>query len=388
MKKYFILSGLDLRDNNRGTAALGYGAFAFLRERGYIDDDSRMLVVRSQGRPFRKKSPEQIAGKSLTREIRAGAHSYFEETVFVPWWQWAMYRLTGKTLPHTKFRRVLDQFAFVAAINGGDGFSDIYNTQTFLWRLPEILKAMKLKKPVILLPQSMGPFKDPKNAALAERILRYASAVFVRDDNFNKELERMGIRYEQTNDLSAYMEPEAWDISVDTPNAIGINVSGLAYSNTFRMLSGQFDAYPELIDRLIEHFQKMGKTVYLIPHSYHFGNPEESNDDIFACLLAYARLKSKENVVLVNRDLISPQVKYLISKMSFFCGTRMHANYAAIFTKVPVFGLAYSYKFKGAFERNGIFNRTTMINNITPDQIDGIIQQIDAAYHEDVANKY
>lgn len=60
------------------------------------------------------------------------------------------------------------------------------------------------------------------------------------------------------------------------------------------------------------------------------------------------RLKDKTNVVFVDEDLISPRVKYVISKMSFFIGTRMHANFAAIFTNVPLFGLAYSYKFQGA----------------------------------------
>lgn len=386
MKRYFILSGLELRDNNRGTAALGYGAFSFLRERGYIDGDSRLIKVSSAGRPFRKKTFSQQAGVS-TREIDVAGVKYYEDTIFVPWWQYHLLRRVGIVLPFTKTRRVLNQISLVAAINGGDGFSDIYNTATFMMRLPETLKAMKYGIPVVLLPQTMGPFKDKANLALAEKILRYATAIFVRDDNFNKELDRMGLKYEQTNDLSAYMKPESWDVKIDTPNAIGINVSGLAYSNTFRTLSGQFAAYPELMDCLIAHFQTMGKTVYLIPHSYHYGNPETSNDDIFACLQAYAHLKSKENVVLIDRDLISPKVKYLISKMSFFCGTRMHANYAAIFTKVPVFGLAYSYKFKGAFERNGIFNRTAMINNITPDQIDGIVQQVDAAYREDVLNK-
>ena len=31
-KKYIIISGLNLRDNNRGTAALGYGAISFLQQ--------------------------------------------------------------------------------------------------------------------------------------------------------------------------------------------------------------------------------------------------------------------------------------------------------------------------------------------------------------------
>jgi polysaccharide pyruvyl transferase WcaK-like protein len=184
------------------------------------------------------------------------------------------------------------------------------------------------------------------------------------------------------------MQPEKWDVQVDKEDAIGINVSGLAYSNTFRGLSGQFAVYPELIDQLISAFQKMGKTIYLIPHSYHFGKPEKSNDDIEACQAAYAKLTSKENVVLIDKwDLTSPQTKYLISQMSFFCGTRMHANYAAIFTKVPVFGFAYSKKFIGAFKRNGIAGRVVMINNITKDDVENIVAQVLDAYHEDVIAK-
>lgn len=69
-----------------------------------------------------------------------------------------------------------------------------------------------------------------------------------------------------------------------------------------------------------------------------------------ACREVYNNLKNKANVILIDKDLIAPQVKYIISRMSFFIGTRMHANFAAIYTGVPLFGLAYSYKFQGAFE--------------------------------------
>ena len=68
--------------------------------------------------------------------------------------------------------------------------------------------------------------------------------------------------------------------------------------------------------------------------------------------------------------------------MAFFIGTRMHANFAAIYSGVPVFGLAYSYKFEGAFNANGLDgkNQTAMINNIKIEDIDEIIKQIENAY--------
>lgn len=112
------------------------------------------------------------------------------------------------------------------------------------------------------------------------------------------------------------MQPEPWNISI-APNSIGINVSGLAYSNRFRTLTGQFDNYPALIDRLICHFRDKGHTIYLIPHSYNYKNPEENNDDIIACREAFNKLKNKSNVILIDKDLSSPQIKYVISNMSF-----------------------------------------------------------------------
>lgn len=45
-KKYFIISGMSLRDNNRGTAALGYGAISFLLEKGFVTEDMELLEIK------------------------------------------------------------------------------------------------------------------------------------------------------------------------------------------------------------------------------------------------------------------------------------------------------------------------------------------------------
>ncbi len=68
--------------------------------------------------------------------------------------------------------------------------------------------------------------------------------------------------------------------------------------------------------------------------------------------------------------------------MTFFIGARMHANFAAIYTGVPVFGTSYSYKFEGAFNANGLDGKeqTEMINNLKLEQISGYIQKINNVY--------
>ena len=67
--------------------------------------------------------------------------------------------------------------------------------------------------------------------------------------------------------------------------------------------------------------------------------------------------------------------------MDYFIGTRMHANFAAIFSHIPVFGLAYSYKFEGAFATNGLKDSTFMINNMEVEQIPSLIDIINKKFN-------
>lgn len=377
MKKYINISGLILRDTNRGTAALGYGSISFLREKGFLKEGQELVQYKVVKKFWKYKDYSEtlvVQGLKIKRHI---VHiNVFEHFLLLK---------TGFTIPLSKLSRTLKQLDFVAAINGGDGFSDIYNTKTFFSRLPDINIAMAANVPVIILPQTLGPFSDKSNYQIASKILKYAQKVYVRDNKFVNDLNQMGVSYEIAKDLSAYMKPEPWDIEIP-PDSIGLNISGLCYSNTFRTLSGQFGMYPDLINRIIKHFQSKGKFVYLIPHSYAYGLIEQSNDDLEACRLAYERLEDKTNVIFVDKDLTSPQVKYVISKMSFFCGTRMHSNFAAIYSGVPLFGLSYSYKFEGAFNANGLdgSKQTSTINNITKSDIESIIEKLERFYQETI----
>lgn len=375
MKKYILITDFSLTAPNRGTAALGYGALSFLMEKGYIKDGQSIIEITFDRIPFRKSfyTLEKVQGHDIRfYHLRSTIYEYKLLVKF------------GVIFSFLPLGNMIKNLGLVAAINGGDGFSDIYGDYLYKSRLLYINVAMKMNLPLVILPQTIGPFDKRENLRKAEEILKYADSVFVRDNKFIKELDRMGVHYEMTKDLSAFMKPEKCDINVE-PDSIGINVSGLAYSNKFLNLAGQFKYYPELIDRLIKLFQNKGKTVYIIPHAYNYEFPEENNDDIVACRLAYEKHTDKTNVILIDKDLISPHVKYLISKMSFFCGTRMHANFAAIYTNVPVFGLAYSYKFAGAFEANGLSSeQTCMINNIEESQIDDILKKIDDFYNINV----
>lgn len=375
-KKYIIISDFSIRSNNRGTAALGYGAISFLLEKGFIDENYEIIKYCYYLNPFRRRKYDEI------EELEIKGKKWKSHTIYVWFVEKWLYKHHILFL-NTPFKKTIKRLKVVAALNGGDGLTDIYGERWLNNRLPEMNFAMEFNIPFVIMPQTIGPFIDKANKNRIISILKKADKIYVRDTNFVTELKESNLHHELTKDLSYFMQPSTFPITIQKP-CVGINISGLAYSNLFGNLAGQFDSYPQLITQLVKRFQAKGCHVYIIPHAYNVNKPETNNDDMQASQEFYDGLDDKTNVHFINQDLISPQVKFLISQMDFFIGTRMHANFAAIFTGVPVFGLAYSYKFKGAFESNGIFDRICEINNLSESEIGKVVSMVEMAYNKDV----
>ena len=376
VKQYINISGFNIHASNRGNAALTYGAVAFLENKGLLKEGMEIVRYHSFNNPFRFKNL-----LTQTERVTINGKQYVHKEIPLFSLEKKLIMKFGIILPFTPFGRTVKKIAFEAANYGGDGFSDIYGDETFLSRMHQTFVLWKVHVPLIMLPQTIGPFKKKQNYDLAVKIMRYAKEVYVRDDKFISEFEKLGIKYTLTKDISYYMKPEPWDIEIKE-NAVGLNVSGLAYGNRFKGLEGLFDSYPKLVAKIISNFRKKGCSIYLIPHSYTYNKPDD-NDDMVACRNAYENLKDKSNVVLIDKDMTAPQVKYIISRMTFFIGARMHANFAAIYTGVPVFGTAYSYKFEGAFNANGLDGKeqTEMINNLKLEDVESYVKKIDAVYN-------
>lgn len=382
MKKYIVISNFRLKQPNRGNAALCYGSFSFLLEKGLLHKGQSLAIFHVFKKFWKLRN---LRTHTETVELEGSKWEYKEFPVFFLE-AWLIKKL-GIILPFTPFGKHVKEVALEAADYGGDGFADIYGTPLFFNRMNQTELLRKADVPLVMLPQTIGPFKDKQNERVALDVMRYASEVYVRDRAYVKELDKAGIKYTVSKDISAFMKPQPWDIDIKD-NAVGLNVSGLAYHNNFKDLAGQFDAYPELIDRIISHFQQKGCNVYLIPHSYDYQLPDD-NDDMTACREAYDRHADKTGLYVVDKDMLAPEVKYVISRMTFFMGARMHANFAAIYTGVPVFGMAYSYKFAGAFAANGLDaeKQTAVINNLSTQDINSYIAKIDSYYNESVNQK-
>jgi len=272
------------------------------------------------------------------------------------------------------FLNHIQQSDVVASIAGGDSFSDIYGLgRLFYAALPQML-VLLLKKRLIQLPQTIGPFKGVIARFIARYILNHSSVIYSRDYIGLKETEELlrkdvadKLRFchdvgfvvspviPQTMDLDGL--PEANEGKNDL---VGLNVSGLLFMGgyTKQNMFGLKSDYKELVYELIDLLIKEKKlTVLIVPHVFGYGGRNSESDSI-VCDNIYAELKPKyqDRLFLVRGSYNQSEIKYIIGGCDFFVGSRMHACIAALSQCIPAVGIAYSQKFKGVFETIGVEN--------------------------------
>lgn len=236
----------------------------------------------------------------------------------------------------------------IVDFTGGDSFSDIYGNKRF--RFATFIKylAIKSKTPLLLGPQTYGPYKSKINRRFAAHIIKKARWVFARDltsANLAKELSGKDI--EVTLDVAFRLPYTKKVLEHSEKTLVGINVSGFLWEGGYDHLNNITKVdYHKYCESIIDYlYSKGGYQVYLIPH---VGTKEAigRENDLSACLA----LKNKYPEAIIANDFNTPMdAKSIISAMDLFIGARMHATIAAISTGVATIPFSYSRKFEGLF---------------------------------------
>lgn len=235
-------------------------------------------------------------------------------------------------------------------IGAGDSFTDIYTHKRFAYIMATKLVPILVGTPLILSPQTIGPFSRQPHAAIAAWACRKAAMVFARDPLSMDVLRKLAPKAtaRQVIDV-AFALPFDRPVRLENgPIRVGLNVSGLLMSGGYSGGSNDYGLgfdYPALTRALITAFTAMpGVTVALIPHVNAPNMPRD--DDGAAC----DALKRAFPMVERIPDFASPSAaKSCIAGMDFLVGARMHATIAAYSAGVPVVPISYSRKFEGLY---------------------------------------
>jgi len=255
-------------------------------------------------------------------------------------------------LGRSGYLQELNECDLVLDIGEGDSFTDIYGMHRFTFMIVSKLAALAKGKPLILSPQTIGPFDGWLARKLAVMVMRRCAKVFARD-----QLSSAYLRSEGVVDNAA----EAIDVAFKLPFSkaarpsdkvlIGLNVSGLLFSGGYSG-TNQFGLsldYPALVrEQLRQWTANPAYEVWLIPHVVPDHLPRDDDR------VAIRQLVSEFPGVKCAPEFNSPsEAKSFISAMDFVTGARMHACIAAFSSGVPVAPLAYSRKFNGLFSSLG-----------------------------------
>lgn len=241
----------------------------------------------------------------------------------------------------------------VCDISGGDSFSDIYGVRRFSLQWAEKLLSIVARKPLILSPQTIGPFLRPWTRRLATLILNRCHAVVVRDHPSFEFVHAISpeARAIEATDVAFRLPYTPLRLQPDGRLRVGVNVSGLLFNGgyTRNNMFGLTADYDLLLRTLLRRFLDTANVeVHIIGHVISGAVAVE--DDYRVCAALAAQFPG---TVLAPRFEGPCEAKSYISAMDFFCGARMHACIAAFSSGVPTVPIAYSRKFAGLFHSLG-----------------------------------
>lgn len=277
-----------------------------------------------------------------------------------------------------KSRTILD-------VSGGDSFTDLYGTRRFRAMVLSKQLALDNGLPLILLPQTLGPFRDSGNRNEAVRILSAARAVWTRDVASLVFLkEALGSRYDPARhrlglDMAVAlpkMRPEQllpaplheWlSVTRDFPLA-GLNVSGLlscrpeVARDQFGLAARHDDQVEAAARSILDHDTEM--RLLLVSHVHRHHSDPESDLSAATALKAKLAISYPDRVQVLPGAMNAMELKWVMARLDWFAGARMHATIGAFSAGTPTLGLGYSDKAAGVFTQCGIGNHVADLRTL------------------------
>lgn len=283
--------------------------------------------------------------------------------------------------------RTLRGLDSVLDVSGGDSFTNLYGDWRFRAVTAPKALALAMDLPLVLLPQTYGPFSTAETRRRARELLLGARRVWARDTHsLSVVRELLGPAFDADRHrdavdvafgLPARAPAEGVASSIlklrrDARLVLGLNVSGLLFHRE-QHAQGQYGLaapYRTLVEAILRKLlEDPTASVLLIPHVVPPCGPEE--DDVAACETLRAGLPADaaERVTLAPTLSDPREVKWMISHCDWFCGTRMHACIAALSQGVPTLGIAYSDKTAGVFETVSMGDQVADARQLSADRV-------------------
>lgn len=246
--------------------------------------------------------------------------------------------------------RVIGEQDCILDIGAGDSFADIYGFRRFLFLWLTKMQAIARRVPLVLSPQTIGPFTRSPYRQLASMALKRADSILARDKTSLDALRDLAPRANGKLSVDVAFALPYVDRSAERGGErlrVGVNVSGLLYNEaeSGRNRFGLSVDYAQLMRRFIAQLDaRPDVEVHLLPHAtaeaYAWDDDGRVSDKLAAEFPRSVRVPNFTN---------PSDAKSYISSLDFLVAGRMHACIGAFSSGTPVVPVAYSRKFSGLF---------------------------------------
>ena len=357
--------GVPPRTGNLGVTAMHLALLTGIARR--VENP---LITVFDDRPGIRPEATRLAGREMTYRLCGAIPTRRIYRRHSLWQIRASGRLGGLGNPVIKAIR---EAHAVLDVTGGDSFTDLYGPRRFRWVTLDKLITLEQGRPLILLPQTIGPFHSARARRIARRILRSAMMVWVRDatsftvlrdllgSDFDDDRHRCGVDLafglETRQPAQPLPEPIAsWFADDGRRPIVGCNVSGLIFNNAAaaKVRFGLRAEYDRAVILFLQRIlNQTDANVLLVPHVITERGHHEHDPDACASVAEALPQADGQRVAIVGGGYDPCEMKWIIGRTDWFCGTRMHAGIAALSSGVPTAAIAYSRKTRGVFDTCG-----------------------------------
>lgn len=257
----------------------------------------------------------------------------------------------------------------------------------FWWSMYALIYAVWARKPIYMLPQSIGPFAKRWQRCLASIVLKRMQLIIVREPKSESLALSLGIdpnRCRIVPDLALGLEPHSFDrarqlltdLNPERSSGplVGINAMDWARLNRYFTKGAQYES--ALVDLMRHVVFDLKGSVVLCPQVL---GPSKDEDDreISRRLQAVAGLAGR--VKMLDQEIEPGLLSAIYSQLDLFIGTRMHSIILAVDAGVPAIAIGYMNKTWGTMQVLGlndwICDIATVKGPLLRDMVDKALQQ-------------
>lgn len=227
----------------------------------------------------------------------------------------------------------LRTFDLVVDSRAGDSFADIYGLPRLITMTLTAELVRKAGVPLVLGPQTIGPFTSRRGRWLAGRSLRQARVVMARDPDSAAASATLG------RPADVLTTDVVFELDQQPPSGrrdVVLNPSGLLWNSNGHVDSASYRA---IVTDLCRALIGAGRAVTLMAHV--LDSPRVDNDVPVLNELADRTDGGVEIVVPASLE----QARAVLASAEVVIGSRMHACLNALSVGRPAIPLAYSRKF-------------------------------------------